>query len=222
MFCSKCGTNNPDGATFCSGCGAPLAAPQQAQAPQQPYAQAPQQPQQPYGQAPQQPYAQGPSFGQQMQNTFSKVNPKFLQPFGPGLIWASLLGYIFLWIGGIINLVQGFRSFGYVGMASWLGGGFSFFFVLTGILLIVVAALDGFTAFCIITKKKLALLLAPCAYFAAAVVTLIQLIFAFALLGSWASQFINIASVVVQMLIGIAVGVVNYIYFNKRKHIFTV
>ena len=70
MFCSKCGTNNPDGAAFCAGCGAPLTTVQQpvqqqyAQPVQQQYAQpdhsAQQQYVQPtyagqYGTAPQQP-----------------------------------------------------------------------------------------------------------------------------------------------------------------------
>lgn len=34
MFCPKCGTKNPDGAKFCSGCGGPLAAPAQNNASQ--------------------------------------------------------------------------------------------------------------------------------------------------------------------------------------------
>ncbi len=33
MFCENCGKPNPDGASFCEGCGAPLAAPQAAPAP---------------------------------------------------------------------------------------------------------------------------------------------------------------------------------------------
>ena len=52
MFCPNCGTQNADGAKFCSGCGAPLG----AQQPQQQYQQ-PQQPQQQY-QQPRQQYQQ--------------------------------------------------------------------------------------------------------------------------------------------------------------------
>ena len=37
MFCSYCGTNNPDGTAYCSNCGGPLT----NQAPQQPYTPAP-------------------------------------------------------------------------------------------------------------------------------------------------------------------------------------
>lgn len=56
MFCSKCGTQNPDNAAVCQTCGAPMAAAPQQAAPQQPvYQQA----------APQQPVYQQPAYPQQ-------------------------------------------------------------------------------------------------------------------------------------------------------------
>ena len=68
MICMKCGTNCPDTAKFCLGCGSPLAAAPipsptqpylQPQIPAQPYAQ-PQSPAQPYAQPYQQPYQAQP------------------------------------------------------------------------------------------------------------------------------------------------------------------
>ena len=73
MYCSKCGSNNADGAAFCSNCGAPLGQPQQAnEVPQQP-AQDPNvqqnyyaQPEQPAYKQPEQPaYNQAPQYQQQ-------------------------------------------------------------------------------------------------------------------------------------------------------------
>ena len=71
MFCPKCGNQLPDGAKFCTSCGAQMAAamPQQPQQPQQPQYQPPQQQyQQPVYQ--QQPYQQQPyqqQYNQQQQ-----------------------------------------------------------------------------------------------------------------------------------------------------------
>lgn len=64
MFCPTCGTQHPDDAKFCPGCGAPNA-PQQAAAPQQPAPQEPTLNQQPVYQqpvAPQQPVYQQPAY----------------------------------------------------------------------------------------------------------------------------------------------------------------
>ena len=64
MFCPKCGTSNPDGATFCGGCGESLSQPAQSQPIQQP---APQQySQQQTYQQPAQTASNGPVYGEIM------------------------------------------------------------------------------------------------------------------------------------------------------------
>lgn len=74
MFCSQCGSKLPDGAKFCTSCGAQLAAAQQPQQPQQPQYQPPQpnnqyqqQFQQPYGQQQYNQQYQQQQYGQQQQ-----------------------------------------------------------------------------------------------------------------------------------------------------------
>ena len=80
MFCPICGKENPEGSTFCAGCGKPIAAPAAPVAPVVPQQPAPQaqpqpQPQQQYA-APQQPQYAAP------QAPVAPAKPSKILPFG--------------------------------------------------------------------------------------------------------------------------------------------
>ena len=105
MYCSKCGSNNVDGALFCSNCGAPLEQPQQPvyQEPDQPDYQQYQQPQQPeqpaYQQAPygQTPYGQAP-YGQPPVKKKNKALPWII--VGAVVVVAAIVLVLVFALGG--------------------------------------------------------------------------------------------------------------------------
>ena len=250
MFCPNCGSNLPDNSRFCASCGAniesssqpqnavydeptvsvydePVNAQPQYQAPVQPQYQAPVQPQY---QAPVQPQYQAP------------VQPQYQAPVQPqygnlataelSMKWYKALISWLLFLGAGFNVLQAIRVLSgsiYDGEQELV---YRFFDGLQGldiffsISCIAIAGFAVFVRFQLAGFKKIGPTLLYVQYAVTALIVLIYNISAIAIIEDAARGLaLNtddmITEVVISVLIYIIMMVLNIIYFNKRKHLFT-
>lgn len=239
-FCIKCGAP--------LAVNAPVNQQPYGQPPVQPYGQVPvqpygQAPQQPYGQAPQQPYGQAPvqpnpygaqpygaqpnPYGTQpygvqpnpygAQPYYRQPNPNIIQAFAPGLIWASILGFILIWLDVIIN---------FVGIVQ-LGQNVKYYspYAFCIITLLCVLALNVCAGVGIIIKKRYVIFMVPLVNGLAAFYELVIMIMNISRYQHYYAYYSDrttttIVTGVFTIIAYVALAIVNYIYFNKRRHIF--
>lgn len=244
MFCQSCGTQLPEGVTFCSNCGAPVAdstaqqpaaaqpvstVPQPTAAPQQPYNAVPQPvntvpqptaaPQQPYNAAPQQPYYGAP----QQPNAYPFNNQGFVQQLP--MNWFKFVIYFQLFANAVLNLINAIMYFtglhyggGYMTAAVYMFyGGLKPLDIVTGILTIGLVAIAIYTRFRLSGFKKNAIMCLMITYGANILVALIWLIGVVAITG--VGEVIG-ASTIISLVGNIVLIILSAVYFNKRKHLF--
>lgn len=126
MFCSQCGAQNNDTASFCAKCGAPIKKPAQAQVPppQQTYFD----PNQQYRQYGQQPYGQPAQTSGSMSELINDLKASFSVPGGfPAFILSRfnvivLAGAVFMFIGLFPNFME-YSGYGLTIGAALIKGG---------------------------------------------------------------------------------------------------
>ncbi len=244
MFCSNCGAQLPDGSAFCSKCGSPVARanPQSsAQSYQQPsyQQQSYQQPsyqQQSY----QQPSYQQPSYQQPSYQQQSYQQPSYQQQpvnLQQGMGWYKFVINFMLFFSALMNFSLGIcyitgsiydivakdsygSSFwGYDSISEMV---YSIFPELQTIDIIYGVLAIGIAVFAILTRIRLknfckngpAYLYTL--YGAVTAVTLLYIIIVSSIIGTSAAD----SSTITSMVIGVAMLIVNVIYFGNRKHMF--
>lgn len=234
MFCSKCGTQIPDGSAFCGNCGASVA-PQQPQGNPYQYNQAPQQPPQapqapqgnPYqhNQAPQQPpqapYGQPYGFAPQQ-------SPYGLAPIG--MKWFKFLIYFALFAGGILNILGGITILNGSQYGSALEAKLVYAFfpnlktidIIFGIVCIALGIFQIYVRFQLASFKAKAPQYITIMYLITGISTAI---YSFVVAGMIPDVLSDYGSQLVGQGVGGLIGAgilvwLNKIYFNKRKHLF--
>ena len=232
MYCPKCGNQVSDGARFCPQCGyafpvegVPM--PASAPAPQQGYAPAP-------APAPQQAYAPGfasdPQLGQSpVSDPSVLMQQKLAQAAseGLGMNWYKFIIYVQCFLGALGALVTGISQM--VGAPYGEGAGLVYTFypglrvvdVLYGLSSIAAGALLMYAWRGLRRFKASSVgvyLIIPIITTVAAIVYLIaaSIIVRSSLLGSGSVSGGMLGAIVGN--VGLLIG--NYIYFNKRKHLF--
>ena len=144
--------------------------------------------------------------------------------------WYKFLVYFFLWFGAVLNLINSiniftgnvYRSQGVEpGLAYMMFGGLKTFDIFRGILTLLLAFFIVLTAIWLLQYKRIGVTALLGMYIANAVISIISLV----------GEYLIVTAVVpiefqTATLIGVLIGVgfmfvVNMIYFDKRRHLFT-
>lgn len=200
MNCKNCGSQIPEGNVFCTNCGAPI----DGQDPNTQY--------NPYAQN------QGPQF-----------NP-YQPPFSPMAVtpmkWFKFLIYFSLWAGAVLNLLNGILFLtgaqyeGAKELVYALYSGLQTVDVVTGLLCIALAIFGIVTRFALAKYKKVGPKLLIIGYVGVIVVNLFYVVGTSIVLPELVGEIIDYQSYIVGCIGNAVMIILNYIYFNKRSHIF--
>lgn len=199
MYCSKCGAQAADGASFCANCGAPLNAQNNRSA-----------------QGPERNDWQQPAYG-----TYSQPVPE------QGMKWHKFLVYFSLWFGAIANFwngIQAITGLHYKGNAEAVYRmipEMKLPDVVFGILCIVIAVLMVITAVSLLRFKASGPKKLISTYVAAVAVTLIYVIWSSVILSRYGADIgMGLSSYVISLVISVIMIFVNRNYYQKRAHLF--
>ena len=204
MFCSKCGSNIEQGATFCSDCGAPVSqANTQQQYQQQQYQQ--QYQQQQY----QQPYNNG-----------------FGQPYAQPMAWFKFLIYFALFAGAFGNIISGIvmLSGSHYENSKYVYRAFESLQtldVIVGILSLVIAGYSIYVRVRLAGFYKNGPSSLATLYSLSVLVNLIYYIGITSILPDYIVRLSDLdLSASLSMIVSAVMIFVNKVYFDKRKHLF--
>lgn len=217
MFCNYCGTRNPDGAKFCSNCGAPLNNTQQAD----PAANRP-----PYGTYQNQ---QDPAVNQRG----SAVNRPVM---GLSMGWHKFLVYFALWAGAILNFYYAVTAF--TGLQYTYDGeniselvyetfnGLKAVDICYGVLVLALAGFGIYTAYSMLTFKRGAPRLLTTLYITSGVISVVYSLTVMAIISN--TRGVNASTInsgILKTLVGTLVVslvflIINTIYYRNRAHLF--
>ena len=194
MFCRNCGSQYDDQAQFCPNCGTPT----QPTAPTQSYN-----------------YEQSYNYNPTPQN-------------GPDMPmkWYKFLIYFSLFAGAILNGISGLNFLTGTVYGSDSSLVYSVFDGLRVLDIIMGVGLLGFAVLAIYTRMRLAGYysnapkLICITYAASAVLNLIYIIGILVILPSYALEYINFTSTIANIVSSFIMVGANYVYFNKRSHLF--
>jgi hypothetical protein len=204
MFCYKCGAQISDNSTFCANCGAALQANGNPQPNNNPYAPA---------------YQQQPVSYQQPMNYQQPVNPELT------MSWYKFLIYFALWLGALLNLINGFQmvtggQYGYEKeLVYHYFGGLQALDVIVGLCTLARAGLGVYTALRLIGYYKNGPKMLSNLYLAVVAVQLIYIIGIYIIFED-AAEAIDFGGAYTNIAIGCVMMGVNASYFKKRAHLF--
>lgn len=239
MFCSNCGAQIPDGSAFCVNCGFRLGTAQPSDY-QQPAGQtyqtnpAYQQPQQPeYWQTdyqqPQQPTYGQTAYGQPAYGQTAYRQPQqYYQPVQEqGMKWHKFLVYFSLWAGAIYNFVNGIK---FMTGAQYEGKKDLVYAVIPnlkapdiffGFICVVVGIMAAVTAVSLLKYKASGPKLLTTTYIVGVAGSLIYVIMASSVLSKYNVDLSSVySSASVNIIVSVAMIIVNSIYYKKRAHLF--
>lgn len=219
MFCNRCG-KDAGNAAFCPACGSPMRQ-QQPVTQQQPYNAVPNQQPNAYNAVPnQQPNTYNPQ-----QNSYNNPNMLYqpMQPIQP-MGWYKFLIYFALFAGCVLNVITGFVAITgshYDGMANYV---YRFFPAMQMLDIFYGIACIGVGVYGIVTRMALAKynknapMMLYILYGVSAVIPLIYVFGASMVISKYGA--IDFTSNIISVIGSAAMIAVNYVYFNKRKHLF--
>ena len=199
MYCSKCGAQAADGASFCANCGAPLNAQgtQPAQAPQR------------------------KDWQQSAYESYSQPVPQ------QGMKWHKFLVYFSLWFSAIANFwngIQAITGLQYKGNAETVYRelpGMKLPDMVFGIMCIVIAVMLVITAVSLLKFKANGPKLLTLTYAVSVIACLIYVIWAAVILSRYGADVSSaLSSTFMSLAISVVMIFVNRNYYQKRAHLF--
>ena len=205
MFCYKCGAQISDNSTFCANCGTALQANGNPQPNNNPYAPA---------------YQQQPVSYQQPMNYQQPVNPELT------MNWYKFLIYFALWLGALLNLINGFQmvtggQYGYEKeLVYHYFGGLQALDVIVGLCTLAMAGLGVYTALRLIGYYKngpklltylyAGVIIVNVVYFAGLNIVVPEVV-----------EMLDMSTLIIQIAVSAVMVFVNKAYFAKRTKFFT-
>ena len=198
MYCSKCGAEAADGASFCANCGAPLNAQDNRS-------------------------AQGPERADWQKSAYEAYSQPVQQQ---GMKWHKFLVYFSLWFSAVANLwngIQAITGLQYKGNAAavyrmlpGMKGADTVF----GVLCIVTAVLLVVTAVSLLKFKANGPKLLTLTYAVSVIACLIYVVWAAGILSRYANLASLLSSTFMSLAISVVMIFVNRNYYQKRAHLF--
>lgn len=225
MFCTNCGAQVQDGASFCPNCGQRLSVPQPVPQPQPTWSQ----PQQSY-QQPEQTYQQtqqSQSSYQQSCSSQQAYAQQAVQQPEQGMKWHKFIVYFAIWASAFISFVNGIRCLtgGHYGeykeMVYAFIPGLKAPDILYGLLALGAVAIAIVTGLSLLKFRANGPKLLTILYIYSAGSSLLYLVWAGAVLSSKGADVSSVIGSVIGSLVGSVVMIfVNKAYYAKRAHLF--